>query len=103
MLTSTPGCFCWNCAFAAAIAPGQPFCASVITQTTTCCALDRFVLPLAVEAAAASAAARATAAMIRNFISAPCSLEIGVYHLRTARRFAQPPPECQDQLTVVLT
>ena len=71
MFTSTPGCCCWNCWFAAAIALGQPACASVITQTVTCCAEARsalpvpLMLPLAVEAAVASATARATAAMMR--------------------------------------
>ena len=71
MFTSTPGCCCWNCWFAAAIAAGQPFCASLITQTVTCCAEARselpapLRLPLAVEAAVASATARATAARMR--------------------------------------
>jgi len=71
MLMLTPGCCCWNWAFAAAIAPGHPFCASVITQTVTDCAVARLMLPVAVEATVASAAASATAAMMRNFIAAP--------------------------------
>src|SRR5919198_1885175 len=57
-----------------------------MTQTTTCCALARLVLPVAVEATVASAAASTTAAMIRAFISAPCSGKL----VRTTSARAEP-------------
>src|ERR1051325_5647789 len=57
-----------------------------MTQTTTCCALARLVLPVAVEDTVASAAASTTAAMIRAFISAPCSGKL----VRTTSARAEP-------------
>src|SRR5919108_27496 len=57
-----------------------------MTQATTCCALARLVLPVAVEATVASAAASTTAAMIRAFISAPCSGKL----VRTTSARAEP-------------
>src|SRR5215218_4192824 len=72
MSTSTPGCCFANAALAAATAAGQPFCASVMSQTVTLSAVARCVPPVAVEAAVASAAASTTAAMMRNFMWSPC-------------------------------
>jgi hypothetical protein len=43
-----------------------------MTQTVTLSAVARFVPPVAVEAAVASAAASTTAAMMRNFMWSPC-------------------------------
>jgi len=73
-LTLTPGCCAWNWLVAFATAVGQPFCASVISQTVM---LEAEALPAdllppdAVETTTESAAASATAAMMRDFIDDP--------------------------------
>src|SRR5207249_11941168 len=70
-LTSTPGCFALNAAFASATTFGQPLCASPISQTVMLSALAVPTDPLAVDAAAESATASTAASMIRAFISPP--------------------------------
>ena len=70
-LTSTPGCFALNAAFASATTFGQPLCASPISQTVMLSALAVLTEPLAVDAASESATASSAATMMRAFISPP--------------------------------
>src|SRR6266513_160361 len=69
--TSTPACCDLNWLVAFATAAGQPFCASDMSQTVMLEAEAFVVPPDAVEAGIASAAASATATMMRVFIDDP--------------------------------
>ena len=66
-LTSTPGWSFPNCELTAATSSGQPFCASVCSQTVML-ACDRAVLD---EAVTPTAASTATARRMRAFMNEP--------------------------------